>query len=432
MPHSLLDINILIFLSLLGIFVIGGHLLANHSRFFSQTIDRKRNNEHYESHLEGLRGILAFGVFVHHAAFIWSDLDNGGWRKPESHFMDMLGGASVSMFFFLSGYLFWKGFLNRNSERLSVSRFYKERFFRLAPVYWLFCIVMIVVVLWDAGGVLRTTFSEFFIAVGQWLVFGIPLGRFPDVNEFPFTRLIHGGVAWSLRHEVLFYLLLPLLLPFARRQRTLHVLALFVCSYVIFTGIYLLVTKVFTASGHHPLMMPALSFLKEGLMEFNKFLLTGFAPGMLTAYVLHHDRYSSLVSGIKTRHALWTVIVCLLLLLLNADPRFSFLKIFPLTIIFFLVVAKKVGTEFLRIRGLMVLGLVSYSVYVFHGLFLFFLQPQGLGIYKAINWPGLPAYWFLICLVGLLVLGVSALLYRFVEEPSIQLGKRQTQGAWGR
>ena len=113
-------------------------------------------------------------------------------------------------------------------------------------------------------------------------------------------------------------------------------------------------------------------------------------------------------------------------MLLNTDPRFSFLKLVPLSVIFFLVVAKKVGTELLRARGMVVLGLISYSVYVFHGLFLFALQPQGWGIYKAIGIAGAPFYWLLMGVVGLAVLAVSAWLYRCVEAPCIEWGKRVT------
>lgn len=424
MLTALLDIHILIFVALMAVFAAAGHWLAMSSPFFVRWVDQKRGSESYESHLDGLRGVSAFAVFVHHAAYIWPDIEKGGWLKPESHFMELLGGAGVSMFFFLSGYLFWSGFLRQDPAQFSVARFYKQRLLRIAPVYWLFCLVMVVMVLWAADGELRTSLGEFVASVGQWLVFGVPLGRFPDVNEFLLTRLINGDVAWSLRHEVLFYLLLPLLLPMATRRQTWPLLAIFVTSFIVLSFLYAFLTKASEGSQQSSAMAWALVFLKEGLLDFNRFLIIGFAPGMLAAHLLHHERYRPLIARIQPRHALWAVLLCCLFLLLNTDPRFSFLKLVPLSVIFFLVVARKVGAELLRARGLVVLGLVSYSVYVFHGLLLFALQPQGWGIYKAIGIAGAPFYWLLIGVVGLAVLALSAWLYRFVEAPCIEWGKR--------
>lgn len=426
MPTSLLDIHVLIFVALMAVFVAAGHGLASHSRFFGQLVDQKRGSESYECHLDGLRGLAAFAVFVHHAAYIWPDIENGGWFKPESHFMELLGAAGVSMFFFLSGYLFWRGFLRQDPKLFSVTRFYKQRLFRIAPVYWLFCLVMVLMVLWDSGGTLRTSLAEFVVALGQWLVFGVPVGRFPDVNGFPLTRLINGDVAWSLRHEVLFYLLLPLLLPMATRRQTWPLLAMFVTSFIFLSLLYAFLTRTTDVSQQSSATAWAMIFLKEGLLDFNKFLIMGFAPGMLAAHLLQHERYLALMGRIQPRHAQWVVLMCCLFLLLNTDPRFSFLKLVPLSVIFFLVVAKKVGTELLRARGLVVLGLISYSVYVFHGLFLFALQPQGWDIYKAIGIAGAPFYWLLMGVVGLAVLAVSAWLYRCVEAPCIEWGKRVT------
>ena len=418
-----------IFVALMAVLVGGGHLLARHSRFFREQVNEKLQSSSYESHLDGLRGLSAFAVFVHHAAYIWPDIANGGWRQPDSHFMELLGGGGVSMFFFLSGYLFWSRCLRLGTAPFSARRFYRQRLFRIAPVYWLFCIVMVVMVLWDAGGTLRTTLGEFARSVAQWLVFGVPMGHFPDVNAFPLTRMINGDVAWSLRHEVLFYLMLPLLLPWARQGKTVQVLALFVVAYAVLALIYGTATSAIGVQAQSAVGATLLPFLKDGLLDFNKFLLIGFAPGLLAAHVLHHERYRPLVSRIEARHALWAALICLLLLLLNTDPRFSFLKLVPLSVVFFLVVARKLGTRLLRLRGLVVLGLVSYSVYVFHGVFLFALQPQGLGIYKALAMPGAPAYWVLTGVVGLLVLAVCAVLYRWIESPCMQWGKRDVPGA---
>ena len=413
MLNGLLDSNILVFLGLIGCIALAGQALARYSVFFRDLVDDRLADPGYEGHLEGLRGVLAFGVYAHHAAYTWESLHHGGWyeRAPASHFMTLIGGACVSMFFFLTGYLFWGVFLRSGGEGFSIMRFYRRRLQRIAPAYWLFCGVMLAIVMAEAGGVLRTTVLEWLTSVGQWLAFGVPLGHFPDVNGYEQTRLINADVAWSLRHEALFYLLLPLLLPFARHGRTLWL--------VLMIGVTFAALKL---SGAAALGV----WVQDGLIEFNKFLLIGFVPGMLAAYLLHRPAGRQAVGRLQDHHAVVLLFVCVLFLLLNTDPRWSALRVIPLWGIFFLVVARKVGTRLLRHRGLMVMGLASYSVYLFHGVFLFLLEPQGLDLYRALGTPGVAGFWLLVGGLGVVTLAASSLVFRCLEFPFLQKGRRRS------
>ncbi|NNG63087.1 acyltransferase, partial [Pseudomonas fragi] len=57
--------------------------------------------------VDGLRGYLAFGVFVHHMAIIWVFLHTGVFDVPKSKFYAQIGLASVALFFMITGFLFW-------------------------------------------------------------------------------------------------------------------------------------------------------------------------------------------------------------------------------------------------------------------------------------------------------------------------------------
>jgi peptidoglycan/LPS O-acetylase OafA/YrhL len=59
------------------------------------------------STIDGLRGLLALAVFFHHTAIWHQYLITGEWRFPPSRFYANLGPAGVSMFFMITGYLFW-------------------------------------------------------------------------------------------------------------------------------------------------------------------------------------------------------------------------------------------------------------------------------------------------------------------------------------
>jgi len=74
-------------------------------------------------------------------------------------------------------------------------------------------------------------------------------------------------------------------------------------------------------------------------------------------------------------------------------------------------------------RATRFLGKISYSVYLVHTTVIFFLAPVYHWIYR--HAPSLTACFLAsLALTLLLVLPLSWLTYRFVEEPGIRLGKR--------
>jgi hypothetical protein len=56
--------------------------------------------------IEGLRGILAMNVFLHHSLITYYFRASGVWGPPGSTFYGELGPGSVTMFFFITGFLF--------------------------------------------------------------------------------------------------------------------------------------------------------------------------------------------------------------------------------------------------------------------------------------------------------------------------------------
>jgi peptidoglycan/LPS O-acetylase OafA/YrhL len=68
----------------------------------------------------------------------------------------------------------------------------------------------------------------------------------------------------------------------------------------------------------------------------------------------------------------------------------------------------------------MLMGLASYSVNFFHSLCHFLLEPLGLSLYRVLGHPGPMAYWVLIAAFRLVTPASAALIYRWVEYPSMQ------------
>lgn len=56
--------------------------------------------------IDGLRGYLAFFVFIHHAYVWYFYLHYGAWSRPLSNFYNQLGKGSVAVFFMITGFCF--------------------------------------------------------------------------------------------------------------------------------------------------------------------------------------------------------------------------------------------------------------------------------------------------------------------------------------
>lgn len=57
--------------------------------------------------LDGLRGFLALAVVFSHGAVYQRYLVDGVWQAPPSPFYAFLGPFGVSLFFMITGFLFW-------------------------------------------------------------------------------------------------------------------------------------------------------------------------------------------------------------------------------------------------------------------------------------------------------------------------------------
>ena len=95
------------------------------------------------SNIDGLRGYLALGVFFHHFIITYYWQKTGIWQRSPENFYNNLAELSVSMFFMITGYLFFKVILKND---LDVKLFFKKRFFRLVPIYYFVVIIILLFV----------------------------------------------------------------------------------------------------------------------------------------------------------------------------------------------------------------------------------------------------------------------------------------------
>src|SRR6185437_12688581 len=105
-------------------------------RTFAWEFHSERSREDtFNLHFECLRGILALSVLFHHACITYFFYKNGKWEPPPSVFYAAIGPIAVTLFFVLSGYLFWRKARVAGGVP-NVGKFFRARFRRILPVYY--------------------------------------------------------------------------------------------------------------------------------------------------------------------------------------------------------------------------------------------------------------------------------------------------------
>ena len=154
-----------------------------------------------DNNFDILRLILAVLVFFAH----WNILTSQDISNQLFH----LSGYAVHMFFIVSGFLiFWSFDANQNKKH-----FYIKRFFRIFPLYAFLIILQTLFFIGFSDG---STFEviKYFIANIFFLNFLAPsVGSTLSSLE---VNAINGSL-WTLKNEVVFYLIVPLLFMFYKK-----------------------------------------------------------------------------------------------------------------------------------------------------------------------------------------------------------------------
>jgi peptidoglycan/LPS O-acetylase OafA/YrhL len=393
--------------------------------------------------VEGLRALAAGSILVFHVS-----LDSSTSSEPHlgivSRWLIPQLPLGVTLFFVLSGFLLYRPFvaaLMRGQERPSISRYLGNRALRIFPAY-LFILVMVALVLQTA---------LVYDAAGRH----IP-GRLDDPGvlaknavflqnyDTPWKGSFFTGIgpAWSLAVEAVFYVALPLLVLGAyglasgattRSAARLACLApaglLLVVGLVTKLAIYLIGPTSWEGAGSHPMSTVLYwSFLGNA---------DKFAFGMAVA-VLYVNVQDELV-----RPPRWwppAVFAAILAVAIptakfttnnaeDADPSnyaYNTLMALACALLLALVVLPRLeharGSLLVRVletRPLVVAGLVSYSVFLWHEPVIYWLRRHDL------TQDGATGFGLDLLLVGAVVGVLSSLTYRFIELPAL---RRKTRG----
>jgi peptidoglycan/LPS O-acetylase OafA/YrhL len=340
--------------------------------------------------LDGLRGYLAFFVFMHHSAYWYIYLRTGRWDELPSGIFTYLGQGSVMLFFMLSSFLFFGKLLDARARAraLDWQQLFSSRLLRLVPLYAFSLALILLIVAWSTEFTLRQPATQVLAAIVKWAAFTI-FGT-PDINGVHPTYLINAGVAWSLIYEWIFYFSLPALAVMVGVMPPVRVL---LCSSALML--------IAVSQGH-----------------FDPYLTGALAGGVVAAALVRIEifrRFST--GGASTALIIASLLVVILLV---PAPR-SVPALVPLTIAFAMISCGNSLFGALTNRLARTLGEIAYSIYLLHGIILFVTFNFVIGTARSATLSPLE-HWTTVCVCTALLVPVCLTTFRYIEAPALRAG----------
>jgi len=334
--------------------------------------------------IDGLRGFLAFAVFLHHASSWYLYLRTGQWSGYQSRLYEHFGLSAVAMFFMITAFLFFSKLIDADRRPIDWPKLFTSRVLRLVPLYLFAMAVLFTFVAIQSGWHLQAPPEQLLIDAVTWLGFSA-YGQ-PDLNAVADTRWMIAGVTWSLPYEWAFYLALPLGALLLRRRPPLG---------WVFIGT---VGAIFFAA--------PLGYFQAWF---------AFLGGIIASFAVRSPRLRTLLAG-----PIGTVIMCLSIgftATLSPEQRGRPVLLL-LTIIFIVLTCGNSLFGILVSSAARKLGELSYSLYLLHGFVLYAVFRFVIGFDTARSLSP-EQHWLVVLACVPVLVGLCSLTYRFIELPGI-------------
>lgn len=336
--------------------------------------------------LDGLRGLAALMVVVHHAALFRGWLLAGVWGDAgvDAPWIMALGPAGVHLFFMLTGFLFWSK-ARAAAGKVRIWKLWRGRLYRIAPLYLLAVTAVLVVVVVIRG----TDILTFKNRSPLWRLFALGIFRRPPLSDGFNPAEINAYVIWTLWFEWRFYFILPFIAWFAVRRRTFWLAA---------------------AAGAGVFVMHF--YVSDVRLQ----MLLSFILGMLCPNLMENENFAQWLRGKSAAGT--ALLVTVLLALLNRGPFLAFyfaLALFPIFL------AAAAGNNFwgiLTARTTRYLGAISYSLYLLHGT-MFYIVMTAMKSPRLMKLPSV-WYWVILMLTAMATTALCSVTFRFIEFPFLK------------
>ena len=366
------------------LFAITVFLIAFITGYIIKLISKPKTDVGRHQTIDGMRGFLALSVFIHHSSIWYQFIQTGGaWDAPKSNLYTQLGKTSVTLFFMITSFLFVSKLLNTNDKEFNWRYFFRSRIVRIAPMYYFSVLLVFLIVMAVSHWKLNVGSKEFINSIFSWFIFIIN-GNY-KINNCDVTGIINAGVVWSLSYEWLFYFSLPLIGLLVLKIKP--------------SKFYIIISVVFI-----------LLFLS--VHEVNANIVYSFGGGAIAPVLI---KYTSLKN--KADHVLSSIIVLVCLLSIGAFDNVddTACKIFIIIVFTYIALGNSLF-GLLKNSTLKLLGEISYSTYLLHGIILFSVLYLGIGIEKAKQFSPME-YCIIIFIIAPIVVIISFGGYKLIEKP---------------
>lgn len=343
--------------------------------------------------LNGLRAIAALSVVVSHVSM--QGISDFGLPYLASFPM---AGYGVTLFFVISGFLITYLLINeiKETDTISISKFYVRRILRIWPIYYLF-ILIVILVFWKLNILNQILLPE----LGFYIFM---MANIPFVTHSGIMILVH---YWSIGVEEQFYLFWPWLVRFSKNKllQIAIVVFIFLLSFkILFWILYgsqSYVYRFFSITRFHCMIIGAIFAV---LFSENNHVLKYFT-----------SRVAQIVS--------WFVFFGMGFSLFHI-PAFIGQEIIAIASISMILsqvsnVKKVINLE----RNIFdFIGKISYGIYIIHPLIIFILSRilKDVQVYMPIK------YFTVYTSVILLTILTSWISYNYYEKPVLKFKNKYT------
>lgn len=331
-----------------------------------------------KSTIDGLRGFLAVFVFIHHFIVWYFYISRGRWDIFDSNIFRSLGHTSVTIFFMITGYLFFTKI--KNNKNINWTKLLKSRVRRIVPLYLVVIISVFSIVAIKTNFHLKVTERELLVQISQWILFTFPTA--PNINNYGATSFIVAGVTWSLVYEWFFYFSLPLISFLSGGKVQFR---------YILTSVLLILIFIYS--------------------DLHKVHVLSFLIGCIATIEIRSAKLLSFIKGGFSS----TLIILLIAspAILSPETQSPFV-IFLSGAAFFAIAQGNPIFGILNLKSSKMLGEISYSIYLVHGIILFLIMPS-LAEHKGMILT--PTVYLVIgVVISLLLMVVTNITYRFIEK----------------
>ena len=334
--------------------------------------------------IDGLRGYLAFFVFLHHSSIWYFYLHSGKWALPPSNLYTHFGQSSVMLFFMITGFLFFSKLINGKTNAVDFGKLFVSRVLRLVPLYFFALLLLFLIVAILSNGTLNQPYSELAKSIGSWL--GFTILDAPSINGIDASMIV-AGVTWSLPYEWFFYFSLPLLALTIRVIPPLPYLIFSIASVVCFA--------FWKPHGSH---------------------LLAFIGGIVAAILVRKDAFRAFA---EKRIASFLILLLFAITVIAFRSAYKIVPVLLLSAAFALIAG---GNSLFRIFLSPIsrtFGEMAYSMYLLHGIALFVTFTFVIGYDQAKLFSSMEHWLLIVALAPLLTL-FCYFTFRYIEHPAMQ------------